>query len=285
MKNALRKPIVGSMVLVAVAAVVLVTNLKPAAAQGPKVGKNTSDAPGKQPAAAEKMADDEVEVVDLELAESQAIAESAKTDAGGKTTARLKTATQKVVRDPALQYTDPRTYRVKVGFRVLASTGKLTNVSAIGPIPMDWPEQEVRLLSEKVSPGAKISQSVFPGQRAMLKLQAAQIAQDESAFVERLYEVTRYRMAFVLPPEELSLPKQAPPEIRDQISGSTPGLETKHPKIVSLAESLRKENAEDGAWQEVRSFWQWTRDNVKFERGDFRGACSPSKTASATAKS
>jgi transglutaminase-like putative cysteine protease len=242
---------------------------QPAAAQ--KLGPNKTAAP-KVDTAAEKTADDEVEVVDLELAESQAIEAAAKTDQAGKTTAKLKTATQKVIKDPALQYTDPRTYRVKVGFRVEASGGKLNNVTAIGPIPMDWPEQEVRLLSEKVTPGARISQNVFPGQRAMMKLQTASIAEGESAQVERLYEVTRYRMQFVLPPDELSLPKQTPPEIRDQISGSTPGLETKHPKIVSLAESLRKENAEDGAWNEVHSFWKWTRDNVKFERGDFRGA-------------
>jgi transglutaminase-like putative cysteine protease len=222
--------------------------------------------------AADPGSEETVEVDDLELIESKSIEATAAAEEKSKTAARLKTATQKVVKDPALQYTDPRTYRVKVGFRVEASGGKLNNVTAIGPIPMDWPEQEVRLLSEKVTPGAKVSQQVFPGQRAMLKLQTASVAEGESAFVERLYEITRYRMQFVLPPEELSLPKQTPPEIRDQVSGSTPGLETKHPKIVSLAEELRKESAGDGAWQEVHSFWKWTRDNVKFERGDFRGA-------------
>src|SRR5690242_18885227 len=107
-----------------------------------------------------------------------------------------------------MRCTDPRSYRVKVGFRVDATSGNLNNVVAIGPIPMDWPEQEVRLLSEKVTPGAHVSQQASPGQRAILKLQVGSVAEGESVEVERLYEITRYRIEFVLPPEELSLPKK-----------------------------------------------------------------------------
>jgi hypothetical protein len=184
----------------------------------------------------------------------------------------VKSATQKVVKDPALQLTDPRTYRLKVVVKVEAAEGKLTNVVAVAPIPMDWPEQQVRLISQRLSPSARVSQQVLPGQAAILKLQAASIPKGESVTVERLYEVTRYRMQFTLPPDEMEHPHRPPAELRDQLSGPAPGLETQHPKIISLTETLRRDAAGRGAWDLVKTFWQWTRDNVKFENGDFRGA-------------
>ena len=51
-----------------------------------------------------------------------------------------------------------------------------------------------------------------------------------------------------------------------------PGLETKHPKSSRLAQSLKRESADSGACKRSAHFGQWTRDNIKFERGDFRGA-------------
>jgi hypothetical protein len=51
-----------------------------------------------------------------------------------------------------------------------------------------------------------------------------------------------------------------------------PGIETKDPKMIELAESLRRTSEDSGPWETIRSFWSWTRDNVKFENGDFKGA-------------
>ena len=45
-----------------------------------------------------------------------------------------------------------------------------------------------------------------------------------------------------------------------------------HRRIDELAESLRKTSANEGPWETIKTFWSWTRDNVKFENGDFRGA-------------
>ena len=45
-----------------------------------------------------------------------------------------------------------------------------------------------------------------------------------------------------------------------------------HPKIIELAETLRKEKPATDPWDTTHNFWSWIRDNVKFENGDFRGA-------------
>ena len=176
------------------------------------------------------------------------------------------------VPDPALELADPRTYRLKVIIRVEANEGAVKNVVAMGPIPMDWPEQRVRLISQKLSPLAKCSETILKGQAAILKLQVPQIAKGGSAFVERLYEITRYRTKFSIPGEQLKLSKATPAELKEQVAGDAPGVETKSPKMIELTQALRKSSEDAGAWETIKSFWSWTRDNVKFENGDFRGA-------------
>jgi hypothetical protein len=139
---------------------------------------------------------------------------------------------------------------------------------------MEWPEQKVRLLDEKLSAGSKCSEQVLPGQAALLRFQVGHIPQGGSASVERLYEITRYRTKFTLPGESLQLPRATPAELRQQMAGDAPGVQTKDAKMVALAESLRKSTADAGPWETAKAFWKWTRDNVKFENGDFRGALS-----------
>ena len=93
-----------------------------------------------------------------------------------------------------------------------------------------------------------------------------------SAFVERLYEITRWRTKFTLPGDSLKQAKIVPAEWKDQGAGDAPGVETKDRKMIELAEALRKSGEDAGPWETVKGFWSWTRDNVKFENGDFRGA-------------
>jgi hypothetical protein len=174
--------------------------------------------------------------------------------------------------DPALELVDPRTYRLRVVIRIEAPDGAVKNVIATGPIPMDWPEQRVRLISQKMSPQAKCSEQILKGQAALLKFQVPQIPKGGSAFVERLYEITRYRTKFLLPGDALKLSRATPPEMKDQVAGVAPGVEIKNPTMIELADTLRKSSQDAGAWEMIKTFWSWTRDNVKFENGDFRGA-------------
>jgi transglutaminase-like putative cysteine protease len=174
--------------------------------------------------------------------------------------------------DPAIELFDPRTYRLKVVIRIDCPDGEVKNVVATGPIPMDWPEQRVRLISQKISPQARASEFFLKGQAALLKFQVPQIPKGGSAFVERLYEITRYRTKLAIPGDELRLSRSLPAELKDQYAGIAPGVEIKDPKMIELARTLRKTNEQDGPWEMIKGFWSWTRDNVKFENGDFRGA-------------
>ncbi|HWB12904.1 MAG TPA: transglutaminase-like domain-containing protein [Pirellulales bacterium] len=176
--------------------------------------------------------------------------------------------------DPAIELLEPRTYRLKLVLRVEApEESDSRNVVVVAPIPMDWPEQKARMIgTPKFTQGGKYTESVKRGQCATMKFTVPLIAAGDSASVELLYEITRWRMHFAYPTDELDLPHGAPADVRDQFAGPAPGLEMKHPKIVDLTRNLEKEHADDRPWDLVKGFWQWTRDNVQFQNGNFRGA-------------
>jgi transglutaminase-like putative cysteine protease len=176
--------------------------------------------------------------------------------------------------DPAIELLEPRTYRLKIVLRVQApEESDSRNVVVVAPIPMDWPEQRARMIgTPKFTQGGKYAETVKRGQCATMKYTNPLIAAGESASVELLYEITRWRMRFAEATDELDLPRGAPADVRDQFTGPAPGLEMKHPKIVDLTRDLEKEHADDRPWDRVKGFWQWTRDNVQFQNGDFRGA-------------
>lgn len=199
---------------------------------------------------------------------------SSRHDDDDKSTAEGRPAAQsRASTDPAIELTAPRTYQLKMIVRVEAPKESASkNVVVVAPIPMDWYEQKVRLLDRKYTEGGKYREQTKRGQCSTMKFQVPRIEAGESASVELLYEITRWRMQFNLPGDSLDFPKAPPADIRDQYAKQPPGLEMKHPKIVSLAAELEKEHAADGPWEMVKGFWQWTRDNVDFKNGDFRGA-------------
>lgn len=236
------------------------------AAIGPAAAKEASE----KPAAA---------VAKLAARESSAsLSTAAGTPAGadrepGPALPNERAAAARPAADPAIELSAPRTYQFKLVVRVAApKEAACKNVVVVAPIPMDWHEQKVRLLSRKFTEGGKYREQIKRGQCATMKFQIPRIDPGESASVELLYEITRWRMQFTLPGETLDFAKGPPADIRDQYSRQPPGLEMKHPKIVSLAAELEKQHAADGPWEMVKGFWQWTRDNVDFQNGDFRGA-------------
>ena len=138
--------------------------------------------------------------------------------------------------------------------------------------PWTGPSNTCDCSARRSVPHANVSEQIFKGQAAILKLQVSQIPKGGTAFVERMYEITRYRTKFKLLDEDLKLPKGTPVEMKEQMAGDPPGMEIKNDKIIELAEMLRTSGQAAGPLETVKAFWSWTRDNVKFEPGDFRGA-------------
>src|SRR3954454_17235460 len=109
---------------------------------------------GKAIAAADELVEDTVVASSSEIDGSSVESTSDDADEAATSAAtRTKSNEKRVngngrysVPDPALELVDPRTYRLRVIIRIEATDSPVKNVVATGPIPMDWPEQRVRLI-------------------------------------------------------------------------------------------------------------------------------------------
>lgn len=173
------------------------------------------------------------------------------------------------VDDSFFEISDPRTYRLRLSFRVEAPGKPLKNVIVTGPVPIDWREQRVKLLEEHKPPGTTTRITQFPGQAAMLVVRFAPVPAGGYAEVVRVYELTRYQVRFRGDPQSLRVPQKPSRQLR-KFLGPAPGVEVDKSSIRGLAKSLSKPDA--GAWQNVRGFYDWIRRHVKYQTMNFRGA-------------
>ncbi len=174
---------------------------------------------------------------------------------------------------PGFELSNPRTYRFKMSIRVQADRSRIRGVKATGPIPFDWREQKVKLISETKPRGSRTKDRKLGGRGAMMEFTVPTIPAGESAVVERIYEITRYHIRLTVPHDELRVPAKPSRTLRSFLT-EAPGVEVKNVRINELAATLVKP---DNDWETARSFYDWVRENVKFQEGKYRGAAATLK--------
>jgi transglutaminase-like putative cysteine protease len=138
------------------------------------------------------------------------------------------------------------------------------------PIPVDWPEQKVKVINEEVSSEIRrISYDVVGDTVKRMVVQIPFIRAGESAQAMVTFECTRYH---IVAPEETSqykIPKKITPKIRKYL-GPSPSIETKNGKIRKLAREIIRDV--QGDWAKVEAIYDWVRNHVEYKNGPLKGA-------------
>ena len=161
------------------------------------------------------------------------------------------------------------TQRLQVGVKVTAVGGPCKGIVATVPVPLEWPEQQLKIVNEELTPTVKpVKYRVTGGLRQML-IEIPQLPAGQEAKAVITFEV--YRSSSV-PPENTST-YMTPKKIdRDLViyTGASPYIETRHAKIMSLAKEITAGKAT--AWSEVEAIYDWVRSNVQHKSGALKGA-------------
>jgi len=160
--------------------------------------------------------------------------------------------------------------RWRAGVVVTASRGPCQGIVATFPVPVEWPEQDVKVVAEDVSPLVKMSDRVTEGVKQMVATMP-QVPTGEKAQALITFEITR--RAIVPPkdtrgyqiPESRKLDRSVRPNL-----GPSPGIECRNPKIIALAKQLTSDKEQ--AWDKVKALYDWTRTTVKQKEGANQGA-------------
>lgn len=167
-----------------------------------------------------------------------------------------------------------RSQRWQVGVKITAVGGPCAGLRGSIPIPAEWPEQQVQVAKEEISPLVpRVTYRDLGGVRQML-FSIPQLPAGQTASALVTLEITRHA---ILPPEntaQYTIPKNAPVAIRYDL-GASPSIECRNPAIRAKAKELVAGN--ERAWDQVQAIYDWVRENIKQQDGQLKGAAAALK--------
>jgi hypothetical protein len=161
--------------------------------------------------------------------------------------------------------------KLKVGIVVKAVGGPCNGIVATIPVPFEWPEQQVRILEEDVTPTvASHDYRMLSGDGVkQMLVEIPELPAGQEARCLITFELTRRSL---LPPKQtegLSIPKKVGRDVLLCL-GPSPYIESKNPKIASLAKELTAD--QDYDWKKVEALYEYVRTNCKYVSGQLKGA-------------
>lgn len=161
-------------------------------------------------------------------------------------------------------YAKPKTETWEMGIEI-SSPGRATGITAIFPIPIDWPEQKIKLVSENKSDNVTRISTRFAGTKKTCRIAVVTIPQMTPGSVARATLVMEISKSHITEPADTSVFKISRKASRSHrlYLGASPFIETTHPKIKSLADAIEFSDTSD--WKKVEQIFDWVRDNIKYE--------------------
>jgi hypothetical protein len=152
--------------------------------------------------------------------------------------------------------------RWKVGVMIKASGGTCRGLAGYAAVPTDWPEQEVKVVKEEISPEVRLHYETLEHAVKIMSFKIAQVAPGQEVKALVTFEVRR---SAILPPEDTDKyvkadPKKLPREIKPFLQPS-PRIETRDPKIREVARKVGVDK--EKAWDHVQAIYDWVWEHVK----------------------
>ncbi|MFZ5830598.1 MAG: transglutaminase-like domain-containing protein [Planctomycetota bacterium] len=165
---------------------------------------------------------------------------------------------------------ESKTQRWRCGLSVEAVGGPCQGIVGYVPFPVEWPEQELKIVDEENSPQAKVSYENVEDAKLMV-VRIANLAAGQTATATVTFEIRR---STILPPDATShfkIPEQRKLDRRVlPYLGPSPLIESRDPKIRTLAKQIPADK--EAAWEKVEAIYDWVREEVEYKNGPIKGA-------------
>ncbi|MBW3599611.1 MAG: transglutaminase domain-containing protein [Planctomycetes bacterium] len=165
---------------------------------------------------------------------------------------------------------EPQVERWRFGIVVEAEQGPALAVVAAAPVPTSWPEQQVKVVEEDVSPNIRRLRyrDLGDGARQMV-IEVPRLARGDEARAVVTFEIAKSEIHEPHDPASWTAPAKPGRELRPYLAPS-PQIESDHREIRSLAEQL---SADSGSgWDAATAVYDWVRENVQYREGALKGA-------------
>lgn len=159
----------------------------------------------------------------------------------------------------------------QAGAVITARSGPCQGMVATAPVPIDWPEQQTRIVEEDFCPQARVSYRMVEGTVKQMVVQLPFLAPGAECRAVVTVEVTRQAQlrpentdVFVLP-EKRRLPR----DVRRYL-GPSPEIESASSRIESVAEQFDMD--EGKPWDQIEAIYDWVREKVTHKQRHEGGA-------------
>ncbi len=156
----------------------------------------------------------------------------------------------------------PVTQSWRFGLKVQA-TSDTTGIQATVPVPMQWPEQNVKVLSINKPDNVSVARIKEGSDSSQLFFSIGRLGAGEEVIVTVDIEIEKLASTAPANPELFHFDSNEKPSQRKFLSPS-PFIESKEKTIVDLAMSLPIDVSQP-AWNQVESIYNWVRENVEYE--------------------
>lgn len=157
------------------------------------------------------------------------------------------------------------TRQVRIGME-FTGRGSSTGITGIVPVPMDWPEQKVRIVDQEKTPqvGRVSYRSLQDGARQMM-IFVPRLRAGESARATVTFEVNRHSLEGPADTHGYQLPKRIRRELRHHLRPG-PLTESTHAEIVAAKD--RAVAGAETAWEQVKAIHALTLESVRYQKRD-----------------
>ena len=171
---------------------------------------------------------------------------------------------------------ESRTQKWRAGVTVSAAVGPCRGIVGYIPVPIEWPEQEVKIVDEEISPGVRVRYEVVDETVKLMIVSVPVLARGQQAKALVTFEIRR---SVILPPDDTDvyiLPDRRKLDRKVlKYLGPSPLIESRDTKIRKLAHEIGAD--EDKAWARVEAIYDWVREHVEYKNGPIKGALAALK--------
>jgi hypothetical protein len=167
---------------------------------------------------------------------------------------------------------ESKTQKWEFGVSIRAVGGPCVGLFGTAPVPADWPEQQVKIVNEEITPHVRRTSYRTTDGLKQLLFEVPQLAPGDTATCFITFEVTKSAQLPPADPSGLVVPKDVPRDVRKYL-GAGPLVESTSAKVKTLARELTADKT--GGWEQVAAIQAGVRERVKFERETkevFKGA-------------
>ncbi len=156
------------------------------------------------------------------------------------------------------------TQKWQIGVRVQAAGGAVSGIEASMPFPLEWPEQDVRIVATDRTDNIKrLAYHSLGNGAEQLVVEIGRLQAGESAVALVTVELRRRIIKPPVDPGAWRVPQSIPKSVKSFLLPS-PYIDSRHKLIRKVARDLQKESPTSD-WQRVEHIYDWVRKQVRYE--------------------